>query len=285
MPRSLRSAVLTFGLVTIPVRFYTATASLAPRFHLVHGVCGTRIRQQLFCPHCHRVVERSELVRGYEIGKGEDVTFTEEELKELESEASPAIDVAEFVPLETVDPVYYETAYYLGPDEGGEKAYGLLAEAMRDSAQVALARFVWREKENIAAIRAFDGGLVLHTLFFADEVRDFGAIDKGKARVSEAELRLARRLIDELRSERFEPTRYEDIYRQRIARAARQKAKGQTVRIEAPAEAPAKVVDLVDALRASLGRRKPPAKAGAGRRPHGRGATARVRRGRRGHAA
>jgi DNA end-binding protein Ku len=281
--RSIRSAILTFGLVTIPVRFYTATSSKSPQFHLVHASCGSRVRQQLYCPVHERVVERDELVRGYEVSRGRHVTFTPEELDALESERSSAIEIAEFVPLASIDPVYFETTYYLGADEGGARAYALLAVAMEDAAEAAIAQFVWRDKENLAAIRAHEGALVLHTLFFADEVRDAGEVKAPPARAGAAELRLARRLVDELRSDRFRPEKYEDVYRERIVRAAREKAKGKTVTVSAPAERPGKVVDLMEALRASLGKRRP-ASAARGRARAGRGA-ARGRSARRRRAA
>jgi DNA end-binding protein Ku len=277
-PRSIRSAVLSFGLVTIPVRFYTATSSHSPHFHMVHEVCGSRIKQQLYCPVCERVVERSELVKGYEIEGhsergGEYVTFTAEELEALESTASQTLDIGEFVPLDKVDPVYFESTYYLGPGDGGEKPYRLLVEAMRDRTLAAVVQFVWRGKENVAIVRARDDGLVLHTLFFADEVRDLGEIANGrKATVREAELRLAERLVDELRVDEFDPSKYEDKYRERLEEAARQKARGKTLEIAAPTERPARVIDLMDALKASL-ERKPPSKATAEKR--GRAAASR----------
>jgi DNA end-binding protein Ku len=256
--RSLSAATISFGLVSVPVELHTATKSLAPSFHMIHERCGSRIQQQFYCPVCKRVVERGELVRGYELRKGEYVIFTPEELKSLEGEASRTIDIAQFVPLVTIDPIYFETAYYLGPRDGGEKAYQLLTEAMADSGRAALATFVMRGKENLVAIRAVDQHLILHTLFFADEVRDAPRVSGAKSQLREAEIQLARRLIDELASERFQPERYEDAYRRRVLDAAKAKAKGKTLKIEEAGPPRAKVVDIMDALKASLEQRRRP---------------------------
>jgi DNA end-binding protein Ku len=265
-PRSLRTATLSFGLVTIPVRFYTATSSQSPHFHLVHEPCGSRIKQQLFCPTCARVVERAELVRGYEMqGHGEHngqyVLFSDEELRALETVASPALDISQFVPLDKIDPTFFESTYYLGPDKAGEKAYRLLVETMADTGLAAIVQFVWRGKENVAAVRTHDGTLVLHTLLFADEVRDAKEIGRPEAEVREAELRLAKRLVDELRVEDFDPTKYHDAFRERLEQAASEKAEGRTLEIAEAAPAGAPVIDLMEALQESL--RKPSAKAGA----------------------
>lgn len=269
--RSLSRATISFGLVTLPVELHTATTSLAPAFHLIHERCGSRIQQQIYCPKCQQVVERSELVRGYELSKDDHAVFTPEELEGLEGEASRMIDLAEFVPLATVDPIYYETTYYLSPGDGGEKPYQLLAEAMGDSARAALATFVMRGKENLVAIRAVDRHLVLHTLFFADEVREAPRVSGGKSQVRETEVQLARRLIDELASEKFNPERYEDAYRRRVLEAARAKAKGKTLKIEEAGEPRARVVDIMDALRASLEQRRRGATAAAPRARSARG--------------
>src|SRR5262245_24723206 len=183
MPRPLAGAAISFGLVTIPVKLYSATRSLTPAFHFIHRTCGTRIREQLYCPKHERVVSRDEVVRGYEIAKDRYVAFTPEELKALEATGSRTIDIQQFVPLRTVDPVYIEGTTFLGPDRGGDKPYRLLAEVMADRDEVALGTYVMRGKENLVAIRAYRGGLVLHTLYFADEVREFAEIDTGKGPV------------------------------------------------------------------------------------------------------
>ncbi len=258
--RPLSSAMISFGLVTIPVELRSATRSLAPAFHLVHGACGSRIQQQIYCPVCRRVVERSELVRGLDVGKDQYVVFSPEELERLEGEVPRTIDIAEFVPLAAVDPIYYETAYYLAPAKDGEKAYGLLTEAMEGDSRVALATFLMRGKENLVALRAVEGTLILHTLFFADEVRARPAGARAPGRSRPEELQLARRLIGELASDTFRPERYEDAYRGRVLQAARAKANGRVIEVETPAAARAPVVSIMDALKASLeGRTRPAA--------------------------
>ena len=256
--RPLSTAVISFGLVTIPVELRSATRSLAPAFHLVHGACGSRIQQQTYCPVCRRVVERGELVRGFDIGKGRPVIFTPEELEQLEGEASRTIDITEFVPLTAVDPLYYETAYYLAPGKDGEKAYGLLTEVMGDDARVALATYLMRGKENLVALRAVDGVLVLHTLFFADEIRARPKLSREPARSRSEEIALARRLIGALARDTFEPERYEDTYRDRVLEAARAKANGRTIEAAEPAASRTPVVSIMDALKASLEKRKGP---------------------------
>jgi DNA end-binding protein Ku len=207
-------------------------------------------------------VEREELKRGYEFAKDQYVTITDEELKALEGEASKAIEISEFVPLEKVDPVYFEKSYYLGPDKGGEKAYRLLADAMSQAGKVALAKFVLRGKENIVLVRAAQKGLMLHTMFFADEVRNFDEIGKGEtAKISGAETNLALRLIDELSNEEFNPDQYQDEYRQRVLDLVNTKAQGKEITIVEPQVQRAQVIDLMDALKESLGKKKPAVRA------------------------
>src|SRR4029077_17063494 len=167
------SGTISFGLVTIPVRLYTAASSAAVSFNPPTARCGSRIRQQTYCPVCKETVDRTALVKGYEVQKDEYVRFTEEELKALEGEASRVIDIAEFVPLAKVDPIYFEKTYYLGPDKGGEKAYHLLAQALARTDKVALATVVMRGKESLVLVRPAQGGLMLHMMYFADEIRDF----------------------------------------------------------------------------------------------------------------
>src|SRR5438552_9383288 len=265
-PHSLGSGTISFGLVSIPVRLYTAASSGNVALNQLHGVCGSRIRQQTFCPTCNKTVERAELVRGYEFAKDQYVRVADDELKALEGEASKIIDIAEFVPLADVDPIYFEKTYYLGPDKGGEKPYRLLSDAMEKAGQVALARYVMRGKESLVLIRAAQGGLMLHTMYFADEVRDFGEIDKGaSAKIREGELELAVKLLGELANEAFEPERYTDEYRQRVLDLVRTKVEGKEVVAAAPRAERGHVIDLMEALKTSLAERaaspkKPPAK-------------------------
>ena len=253
--RSIGSATVSFGLVSIPVRMYVATHSEQPSFNLIHGVCKSRIKQQTWCPRCERVVERSELVKGREVAKDQYVLFTDDELKALEAAASQAIDIQEFVPLADVDPFYFEDTHYLGPDKGGDKAYQLLAEAMRDTGMVALAQHVSRGKERLVLIRPFADGLALHTLYYADEVRAFDEIERGpKATVKPAETSLARKLIEQLAADGFTPQQYHDHWRERLQEAVDQKIAGEEVAVPAVQPAQAKVIDLMEALKLSLSR-------------------------------
>jgi DNA end-binding protein Ku len=267
-PHSLGSGTISFGLVSIPVRMYTAASSANVSFNLLHAKCGSRIKQQTFCPTDNEVVDRASLVRGYEFSKDQYVRVSDDELKALEGESSKVIDIAEFVPLSSVDPIFFEKTYYLGPDKGGDKAYRLLADAMQKGERVALATFVMRGKESLVLIRPARGGLMLHTMYFADEVRDFGEIDRGEsAKIKPGEMELALQLIDGLASDEFEPEKYRDEYRQRVLDLINQKVEGKEVTAVGPQVQRAQVIDLMEALKESLakrvasGEKKPLAKA------------------------
>ncbi len=267
-PHSIGSGTISFGLVSIPVKMYTAASSAGVSFNLLHAKCGNRIKMQQFCPVCNEVVDRAGLVKGYEFAKDQYVRFTDEELKTLEGEASKVIDIAEFVPLPTVDPIYFEKTYYLGPDKGGEKAYRLLADAMAQADRVALATFVMRGKESLVLVRPAQNGLMLHTMYFADEVRDFAEIDKGQAaRIKEGELELAQRLIDELSHDEFKPDQYQDQYRLRVLELVNAKVEGKEVTAVGPEVQRAQVIDLMDALKQSLAKRADTAAAPLPKKP------------------
>jgi DNA end-binding protein Ku len=254
-PRSIGSGAISFGLVSIPVKLYLAASSQAPSFNLLHAECGNRIRQQRFCPVCNKVVEREDLTKGYEIVKDQYVRVTDDELKALEGEASEAIEISEFVPLAKVDPLYFERSYYLGPDKGGEKAYRLLADTMTQVGKVALAKFVMRGKENLVIVRSAQNGLMMHTMYFADEVRDFSEIPKGEtAKISGTETQLAIRLIDELSNEDFEPEKYTDEYAERVLDLVNKKAEGKEISLAQPSTQRGQVIDLMAALKGSLDR-------------------------------
>jgi DNA end-binding protein Ku len=255
--RSIGSGTISFGLVSIPIRVYVATHSEQLSFNMLHEPCGTRVRQQLYCPHHDRVVERNEIVKGYQFAKDRYVRFTDEELKALEAEANRSIDIHEFVPLASVDPIYFEDAHYLGPDKGAEKAYHLLAEAMRDTGKVALAQFVRGGKEHLVVIRPYDGGLVLHSMFYADEVRSLGDVDTGgepKLRANEVDM--ARRLVEQLSAKEFHPERYKDEYRDRVQEVVQKKVAGEEVTVAEAEKPKAQVIDLMEALKASLSRQE-----------------------------
>ena len=255
-PHSIGSGNISFGLVSIPVRMFTAASSESVSFNQIHPKCGGRIKQQLLCPTCNEVVERGSLVKGYEFAKDQYVQFTEDELKALEGETSRMIDIAEFVPLAQVDPIYFEKTYYLGPDKGGEKAYRLLSDAMTKTERVALAKFCMRGKESLVLIRSAQKGLMLHFMYFADEVRDFSEVDKGDdAKIKPGEMDLANRLIDELSKDSFRPEAYADEYRTRVLAAVEQKVEGHAVTSLAPQAQRTQVIDLMEALKQSLGTR------------------------------
>jgi DNA end-binding protein Ku len=252
-PHSIGSGTLSFGLVSVPVKMYTAASSQSVSFNQLHEKCGGRIKQQQVCPACNEVVERSNLVKGYEFAKDQYVRFTEDEIKKLEAEASQSIDILEFVPLEKIDPIYFEKTYYLGPDKGGSKAYRLLCDVMVQTSRVALANYVMRGKESWVVIRPSQDGLMLHTMYFSDEVRDFGQIDKGKdASIKPAELSLAIKLVDELSNGEFKPDQYRDEYRDRILGVVESKVEGKEITSQAPQVQRTQVIDLMDALKQSL---------------------------------
>ncbi|MGH7682000.1 MAG: Ku protein [Candidatus Eiseniibacteriota bacterium] len=267
-PHSIGSGTISFGLVSIPVKMFSAASSESVSFNQLHSKCGGRIKQQLLCPTCNEVVERTSLVKGYEFAKDQYVQFSEQEMKALETEVSRTIDIAEFVPLVQVDPIYFEKTYYLGPDKGGEKAYRLLADAMLQAGRVALAKFVMRGKESLVLIRPAKDGLMLHTMYFADEVRDFGEVDKGEnAKIKPGELELANRLIEELSTDSFRPDQYEDDYRGRVLQVVESKVEGREVTSLAPQAQRAQVIDLMDALKQSLGKGGAPKASISGKAP------------------
>jgi DNA end-binding protein Ku len=252
-PRAFSSATITFGLVTVPVRLVSANRpSAGIAFHLLHAKDQVRVRQQLVCPAEDKVVPRSELVKGYEYAKGQYVTFDPDELKALDQQSSRGIEVAEFVPLETVDPVFYERTYYLTPDRGGERAYALLAAALEEQKLAGIAQYAARGKDYLMLLRARDGRLLGHQLFHADEVRPVSEVPRPKASPSAAELKLAAQLLGQNVSAAFDASKYQDQVRGRIREAIKAKVRGGELTAPAPAARPTKVVDLMEVLRQSL---------------------------------
>jgi DNA end-binding protein Ku len=264
MARAIAGATISFGLVSIPVRLYPATqASASVSFNLLHKKCGSRLKQQYVCPRDQEIVGRDEMVKGYEFAKDQYVTFSAEELKTLEEKATQSIDIAEFVPLVAIDPVYFDRPYYLAPEKGGEKAYRLLNEAMRESGRAALARYAARGKQYLVMLRPTnDGrGLVLQQLLYADEVRSMSDVPLPTAEVREPELKLARQLIDQIAAETFDPSQYHDEVRERIQADIARKVEGQDITETETADAePARIIDLMEALKASLAKKasRPP---------------------------
>ena len=222
-PHSLGSGTISFGLVSIPIKMYTAASSGGVSFNQLHAKCGNRLRQQMICPLDNEVVDRSQIVKGYEFQKDQYVRFTDEEIKALEGEASKMIDITEFVPLSTVDPIYFEKTYYLGPDKGGEKGYALLAQAMATADEIALAKYAARGKSYLVLIRSTGDRLFMQQLYHSDEVRDIGEVPLETRRNSDAEVKLARQLIEQISSGTFKPEKYEDEVRKRVEALIAQK--------------------------------------------------------------
>jgi DNA end-binding protein Ku len=266
MARAIAGGTISFGLVSIPVKLYSATqASAGISFNLLHEKCGSRLKQQYVCPRDNEIVSRDQMIKGYEFAKDQYVTFTPEELKTLEEKATQTIEIAEFVPLDRIDPVYFDKAYYLGPEKGGEKAYRLLSEAMRETGRAGLARYAARGKQYLVLLRpSIDGGLVMQQLLYADEVRPFSDVPMTDAEVREPELKLAKQLIDQIAVETFEPTKYEDDVRKRVEEDIKRKVDGHDIAVSAPEPEPARIIDLMEALKASLGKSKGAAMATAG---------------------
>lgn len=260
--RPFASGMVSFGLVTIPVKLYSTGESAAGiTLNMLHSKCGSRLRQQYFCPVDNEVVGRDEMVKGYEYAKGQYVLFTEEELKALNPEPTNAIEIAEFVPVENVDPIYYEKSYYIGPDKGGDRPYRLLAEAMKKTGRAALARYAARGKDYLVLLRPFEEGLILQQLRYADELRSFSEVPLGTADIKEPELRLAIQLIDQIAADEFRPEEYEDTVRMRTRELIEKKIQGEEI-TAAPPEAPrAQIIDLMAALKASLDAARPEAAA------------------------
>jgi DNA end-binding protein Ku len=261
-PRALLTGSLVLGLVTVPVRVYTATSSEAITFHLLHDRCGSRVQYRSFCPTCGVAVTRDELVRGFEFAKDEYVRFTEEEIKRIEEQPGRVIDVQEFVPRASVDPVYFDRTYYLGPGKGGEEAYQVLRRAMADLDRVAVAKYTMRGAPRLVLVRPVGEGFHLHTLHWADEVASFTEVERPEVAVRPAELNLAVRLIEDLAQPEFRPGQFADEYRERFLAAMERKRAGETLPTAEP-QAPPPTDDLMATLKKSLELRRPPAKAGA----------------------
>jgi DNA end-binding protein Ku len=261
--RSIGSMTISFGLVSIPVKLFSATeASRAISFNLLHKDCGSRLKQQYICVKEEVPVAREDMVKGYEFAKDQYVMFSPEELKALEEAGTQSAEITEFVPIEAIDPVYFDKAYYLAPDKFGAKPYALFARALRESKRCALGRWAARGKQYIVMIRPVEDGLVMQQLLYGLEVRSIKDIDIPATEVKDAELKLAHQLIEQQASETFDPTAYTDDVRARIEAAVQKKVEGQEITMAEAPEASAQVIDLMEALRASL-EKKAPAKSRA----------------------
>jgi len=256
MPRAIWSGSISFGLVNVPVKLVTATAPKDVRFHQLHAKDGGRINQRRVCSIDDQEVDYSEIVKGYELHRGQYVIVDPGELEGLAPEASRSIDIEEFVELADIDPLFFEHSYYLVPDEIAARPYALLVEAMEGTGKVGIGRFVLRTKQYLAALRPRDGALVLSTMLFADEVVGTAELEvktTSDTQPSERELTMARQLVSSLSAE-WEPEKYKDDYREKVLALIEAKAEGNEIAMPEEPERPAPVVDLMAALEASLAR-------------------------------
>jgi DNA end-binding protein Ku len=265
--RPLGSATIAFGLVSIPVKLYSAAESTATiRFNQIDRRDGARVKQQLVSSGSGEIVTREDIVKGYEFAKGQYVLFSPEELKALEIAATYMIDIDHFLPDGAVDRIYFDKAYYLGPDKGGARAYHLLAEALRSTGRIAVGRYAARGRQHLVLVRPKEKGLLLEQLHYADEVRAFSEVPLEEIEVKESELQLAKQLIDQAASETFEPTAYRDEVRDQMLALIQRKVEGEDISVAPAARPEHKIIDLMEALKASLNqtdKRKPAGKTDA----------------------
>ena len=256
--RSIGTATISFGLVSVPVSIYSSSESKASvSFNMLHKKCGSRLKQQYTCTKDNEIVTREETVKGYEFAKDQYVILTAEELKALEEKATSTIDVVEFVPLAGVDREYLEKVYYLGPDKGGDRAYRLLAAALKQSGKAALGQYAARGQQHLVLLRPLNGVLVMEQLHYADELRPTTEVTVPAGEVKDAELKLAMQLIDQTSNEEFEPTKYKDTVRERVLDTIQRKIDGQDITADITPGGDTKMLDLMEALKASLAGEKP----------------------------
>jgi DNA end-binding protein Ku len=254
--RTLGSATISFGLVSVPVNLFSSSeSSAAISFNMIHTKCGSRLKQQYICAKEGMLVEKDEVSKGYEFSKDQYVLFTPEEIKALDEKATNTIDIAEFVPLATVDRIYLEKLYYLGPGKGGERAYKLLVAALADTGRAALGQYSARGKQYLALVRPMGDILVMEQLHYQGEIRSADDVPRPEVTLKDAELALARQLIEQGSVEEFRPQNFRDTVRERILEAIQQKVDGQEITAEATEAPQTKIIDLMDALKASLAKR------------------------------
>jgi DNA end-binding protein Ku len=265
MATSVWKGYLTFGLISVPVRLFSAARTEHIALNQLHKECKTRVKQPLYCPTHQRIVERSEIVKGYEYEKGQYVLVEDEEIKKIAPPSASSMEIQEFVNADDVDPLYLDASYYMVPEDAGRKAYQLLVKTMEESGRAAIAKLCMHQREYVVLVRPRDHGLTLHTMYFADEVRalpEYG--EKGEVKVKPEEVKLAKQLVDSLAGE-FDPKKYHDEYKERLKALLDAKLAGQEVAVAAqPQLAP--VIDMMEALKKSLAAReappsKPPARA------------------------
>ena len=254
MARAFASGQIAFGLVSIPVKLFSATeATERISFNMLHKDCGSRIQQQLFCPKDERTVDRTETAKGYEFSKGQYVLFTEEELKAMEEKATQQIDIAEFLPSTEIDPIYFSKAFYLAPDKGGDRAYTLLSKALLETNRWALAKYAARGKGYLVVIRPLGKGLVMQQLYYPNEIRSMDELELGEGQIRDNELKMAIQLAEMGAADEFHPENYRDEVRERIRGLIQKKIEGEEIIGALTDEPKAQVIDLMEALRASLG--------------------------------
>ena len=283
MPSSVWSGYLTFGLISLPVRLFSGARGSRISFHMLHRDDHVRVKQQLVCPAEDKVLDRDEIVKGYEYRKGEYVIIEPDEIKKIEPKTAKAMEILEFVKEEDVDPVYFESSYYLAPEEAGRKPYALLARAMQDSGYLAIAKLTMHNREYTVLLRPYEKGMMLHTMYYADEVREMPELGIEHTELREGELKVAHQLIEALAAP-FKPEKYHDTFEENVKTLIKAHLEGKEVAPVAKPGKPAKVVDLMDALKQSLAQmeKKPAARAehaehaseahikGAGRKRGGR---------------
>jgi len=251
--RSIGTATISFGLVSVPVNLYSSSESKSTvSFNMLHKKCGTRLKQQYTCPKDNEVVTRDETVKGYEFAKDQFVVLSTEEVKALEEKATGTIDVVEFVPLAKVDREYLDKCYYLAPDKGGDRAYRLLTAALLDTGRAALGQYAARGKQHLVLLRPLNGVLVMEQLHYADEVRPTTEVTIPAGEVLAKELALARQLIEQTATDSFEPHKFKDTVRERVMETIQRKIEGQDITADATPDGGGKILDLMEALKASL---------------------------------
>ena len=259
MPRPFASGQIAFGLVSIPVKLFSATeASEKISFNMLHKDCGNRIQQQLFCPKDERTISRDEVVKGYEFARGQYVLFNEEELKMIEEKSTQSIEISEFLPKEAIDPIYFAKANYIAPDKGGERAYSLLTKALEQTGRWALAKYAARGKQYLVILRPLGNGMVMQQLFYPNEIRSMDELDLGDAIVKDNELKMAVQLAQMGAADEFHPENYRDEVAERTRALIQRKIEGEEITSNLVEEPKAQVIDLMEALKRSLA--KPSAK-------------------------
>lgn len=259
MASSVWSGYLTFGLISMPVRLFSGARGNSISFHMLHRTDNTRIKQQLWCPHDERVVERSEIVKGFEYRKGEYVIIEPEEIKKIEPKTAKAMEILEFVKSSEVDPIYFESSYYLVPEEAGRRPYALLCQALEETEYVAIAKLTMHNREYTVFLRPYNGGMMLHTMYYKEEVRELEGFGRPDVELKDAEVKVAHQLIEALAGE-FEPEKYHDTFEENLKTLIKARLEGKEVtEVEKPRK-PAPVVDLMAALKESLAQlpKKPP---------------------------